>query len=299
MSSREFAALPTSRWLVSAALCTVFLFASGRLARGEDPKPMPPIKPGTSFDTEPPDGWSHIILFVEGRLASGDVDAASAKVHRYARMFNLVILADVGKDDEGVYRLLKTGVGFTTKIKGRNTVITLDTEEELGAELGFIARSVFEANEESLNDIKCVARSKNHVLFDAPTIMLYNGEHETMMVRYLVWASHKTGKVSTFVWLLNNPEGNEDYKLMEPTIQLLPENMREDRIMNVKGDRFTFGIPAKDAFALVRIPQGRAIKITPRLRKVAGLRKYDEESFVEMLRAITEAVEQSPPHRDL
>jgi hypothetical protein len=281
--------------MVSASM----LVSISRAGTAAEIAAMPTISPGTSFTDSPPEGWSNIVLFVEGRLGAGDFEDVSSRVKRYSKMFNLVILADVGKDAQGVHRLQKTGVGFTTKIKDRNTVITLATEEDLGAELGFIARSVFEANEESLNDIKRIARSKNHVIFDAPTMMLYKGEHELMTVRYLVWVSTKTGRLNTFVWLMDNPESDRAYKLMEPAIQMLPENMKEDRVMNVKGDRFTFGIPAKDAFALVRIPQGKAIPYTPRLEKVAGLRNYDRDSLTELLKAITEAVESAATRREL
>ena len=275
------------------------LTASSNRSIADELKPMPRIPAGTSFGETPPDGWSNIILFVEGRLGSGDLSAASSTVRQYSKLFNLVILADVAKDEQGAHRLKKAGIGFSKKINGLNTIITADTEEKLGAGLGFIARSVFKANEESLNEIKQVVRSANCILFDAPTIMLYDDEHEVLMVRYLIWASPNTGHISTFVWLLDYPEDGSNFKLMEPTIQLLPENMREDRVMNVKSDRFTFGIPAKDAFALVRIPQGRAIQVTPRLRDVAGLRAYDAASFTELLKAVTEAVQQTSTKRDL
>ena len=288
------------RLILVSVMCIAFCFSGVCLSSGaEEANPMPPIPPGTKFTTSPPAGWSNIVLFVEGRLGSGDMKAASAAARRYSKMFNLVILANVGTDDAGVHRLKRMGIGFTTKIKGHNTVITVDKEEELGAELGFIARSVFKANEESLSDINCVARSRNHVVFDAPTIMLYDGEHETMIVRYLVWASPKSGDISTFVWLLDNPPDNRNHRTMESTLQQLPENMREDRVMNVKGDRFTFGIPSKDAFALVRIPQGTAIKFTPRLKKIAGHRNYDKASLTELLQALTDAVPQQATSRDL
>ncbi len=286
------------RWL-TPALITLAMTAAPTRGFSAEPRPMPRIPSGTRFDTTPPEGWSNIVLFVEGRVASGDLSAASSTVRQYSKMFNLVMLADVAKDDEGVHRLTKVGIGFSTKIDGHNTVITVNTEEELGAGLGFIATSVFKANEASLSEIKQVERSKNCVLFDAPTIMLYKDEHETMMVRYLIWASPRSGHVSTFVWLMDYPADDSAYRTMEPTFQMLPENMREDRVMNVKADRFTFGIPAKDAFALVRIPQGRAISFTPRLSKVAGLRSYDEATFTELLQAITDAVKQSGTRRNL
>jgi hypothetical protein len=129
--------------------------------------------------------------------------------------------------------------------------------------------------------------------------MLYNDEHEVMMVRYLVWVSPGTGRISSFVWLLEEPLNGGNYRTAESTFQMLPENMREDRVMNVKADRFTFGIPAKDAFALVRIPQGKAVAYTPRLREIAGLRSYDTEAFTELLQAITEAVQEDSTPRSL
>jgi hypothetical protein len=209
-------------------------------------------------------------------------------------MFNLVILANVAKDDEGAYTLDKVAIGFSMMINGTNTVITTDTHGQLGANLGLIGRSVFVANEEALNDIKEVARYSNSVLFDAPTMMLHEGDHQLMMVRYLLWVSRSTGRLSTFVWLLDRDPDSGDYRVMEPTFQNLPENMREDRVMNVMGDRFTFGIPAKDAFALVRIPQGRAVPFTPRMRQVAGLSAFDTTKYRELLESIAEAVQREP-----
>lgn len=279
--------LVASLWLGLIAAGQVCAIGPAKL------EPMPTIADGVRFSDGPPEGWSHMILFVEGRIASGDVSAASSRVRDYASLFNLVILADVAQDAEGIYRLQKAGMGFTTKVNGHNTVVTADTANGHGANLGFVARQVLEANEESLKDIKVVVRSRNHLLFDAPTIMLYEGEHEPMMVRYLIWASPKTGRVSSFVWLLENTSEEEAYRPVEDAIQMLPENMREDRVLNVKGDRFLFGIPAKDAFALVRIPQGRAIRYTERLSKMAGLRNYDAGQFTELLQALTAAVNEN------
>ena len=280
--------------LLSALACTLL---HQRAAVAES-RPLARIPAGTRFDREPPEGWSHLVLFVEGRLASGDLSAASDSVRKYSKMFNLVILSNVTKGDEGSHALDKVAIGFSMKINGLNTVITTDTHGELGANLGLIGRSVFSANEAALDDIRLVARYSNSVLFDAPTMMLYDGDHHLMMVRYLLWVSRSTGRLSTFVWLMDRNPNSGDYRVMEPTFQLLPENMREDRVMNVMGDRFTFGIPAKDAFALVRIPQGRAIPFTSRLQSVAGLSSFDAEKFRELLEAIGEAVEKKPARTD-
>jgi hypothetical protein len=253
---------------------------------------VPQIPAGTRFDQTPPEGWSHIILFVSGRLASGDLSVVSNSVREYSQMFNLVFLANVRQRDDKTFELEKYGVGFSMKINGLNTVITTDTHKQLGADLGMIGRSVFAANQESLSKIKEVARFTNCALFDAPTMMLYEDDHCLMTVRYLIWVSHATGRITTFVWLLDREGESGAHRVVEPTVQLLPENMREDRVMNVMGDRFTFGIPSKDAFALVRIPQGRPVNITQRLAQVAGAETFDAARFRELLEAIGDAAQQ-------
>ncbi len=131
-------------------------------------------------------------------------------------MFNLVLLADVRQRDGGAYELSKYGVGFSMKINGLNTVITTDTHKQLGANLGMIGRSVFAANQDSLSAIKEVARFSNCVLFDAPTMMLYEDDHYLMTVRYLIWVSHTTGRVSTFVWLMDREGDTGEYRIVEP-----------------------------------------------------------------------------------
>lgn len=275
-------------------LVTCLLAAGGwQSARGEELKSVPTLPAGTKFNDAPPEGWSNIVLFVSGRLASGDVSAAPTKAHEYASMFNLVILADVRKREDGFYNLQRYGVGFSTKVDGVNTVITIDTAKELGVDLSMIGRSVFAANEESLGQIKEVARFSTCALIDAPTIMLYEGEHILMTVRYLIWASRTTGQLSTFAWLLDRTAETGDYQVVEPALQKLPDNMREDRVMNVLKSRFLFGIPSKDAFALVRIPQGQPVKFTERLQTVAGAETFDNARFRELLEALTEASQQT------
>ena len=288
---------------LGALLVAIGCALQGSLCRqsaAAGPEMLPRIPAGTSFDEEPPAGWSNIILFVEGRLGSGDVAAASVTVQKYAKMFNLVILANVARVESGDHYLDKIGIGFSTKINGRNTVITSASQEKLEANLGLVARSVFAANETSLDEIKQVARYSGCVLFDAPTIMLHRGEHRTMVVRYLVLVSRSSGQLNTFVWLLDRDPQNEKYCVVANTLQRLPPNMREDRVMNVKEDRFTLGIPSKDAFALVRIPQGTRYLFTERLRELAGATTFTKETFSQLLVAVHEAVvagQQSPVTR--
>jgi hypothetical protein len=141
-----------------------------------------------------------------------------------------------------------------------------------------------------VQDIHQVARYDTSMIFDAPTLMLYNGDHRMMMVRFLVWVSESSGRLGTAVWLLDQPLAGQDYRVVGKDFQLLRPNMREDRVMNVKGESITFGIPAADAFALVRIPQGRSYPITDRMRKAAGQAQFTVATYRELLVSVIEAM---------
>ena len=82
-------------------------------------------------------------------------------------------------------------------------------------------------------------------------------------------------------WLLGS-DGKGGYALAEPTLQLLPEALREDRVMSVDGRKFTLGVPAADAFALARIPQGTPVKFSPGLATLAAVRKFDAETALRL-----------------
>src|SRR5690606_14334126 len=88
---------------------------AARVAQGPPPasfddRPLGRIPAGTAFDpakfdTAPPRGFNRLVLFVNGRLASGDVDAAGDLVRKYAEVFNLVYLANVERQGAGRYYL--------------------------------------------------------------------------------------------------------------------------------------------------------------------------------------------------
>lgn len=289
-------------WLPSAAALALALVSLTSPCAAQDQPPAPSfaekqmdrIPAGTAFspknfDQSPPEDFNRLILFVEGRLGSGDVNAAGETVRRYAELFNLVYMANVGRKADGRYFLDKAAVGFSTKIKGRDTVITLDSEQRLGANLGFIGRNVFAGNEEALKDILQIARTPQAMLIHAPTRMLYQNEHRMMAVRFLIWVSPGDGNLWTMAYQLA-PMTDGSFTVVGDTFQVLKAGTIEDRVMNVKGDRFTLGIPAADAFALVRLPQGTAVPFTNGLKQLAAAKRYDEASFAQLLREFDAAM---------
>ncbi len=262
----------------------------GPVAWDSQRKPLAPIPAGTSFGEEPPEGWSDIVLLADGRLGDGDVSDVADGVADYVKMFDIAILANAERDESARYYLEKVGIGFTMKMDGKNTIVTIDSQEKLGADLDMIARDVLSGHEEGLADVRQVARDSAGMIVDVPTLMLHQGSHRIMIVRYLVRVSPDNGRSDTAVWLLVEGTSQQDYLLVEETFEHLPPNMREDRILNVDGKSLTFGLPADDAFAAVGIPRGRSHEFTDEMRKHAGRVSFSEEAYRELQSALTHAM---------
>ena len=262
----------------------------GPVAWDPQRRPLAPIPAGTSFDEEPPADWSDIILFANGRLGSGDVSDVAGGVRDYVKMFDIAILANAERDESGRYCMEKVGIGFTMRIDGKNTIVTLDSQKDLGADLDIIARDVLSGHEKGLADIRQAARDSASMMVDVPTLMLHQGMHRIMIVRYLVRVSPDNGRVDTVVWLLVEGASEEDYLLVEDTFEHLPPNMREDRILNVDGSCLTFGLPSDEAFAAVRIPQGTSYEYTDSMRAHAGRVNFNKETYRKLLSALADAM---------
>jgi hypothetical protein len=269
-------------------------------------QPISLIPPGTMFGEQPPEDWSNLISFVKGQLTRGDVEVVTDTVRYYAEIFNLVMLANVeagnpktGNSEAGnleagnnveangkrKFILDDVAVGFSMVIEEKNVIVTTETESQLGAKLSLLGRGVLEGNIGALAKVERVARTPNNLVIDAPASMLWDGEHRDMVVRYYIWVFPENGSVGTLVWLLN-PVKNQ-LQVADPTVQLLPPNMREDRIMHVDKEEFNFiGIPSKDAFALVQIPQGTAFKMTDEMKAIASESDYTPETLAKLTVAI-------------
>lgn len=225
------------------------------------------IAPGTVIGEGPPKGWSHLVEFVRPRLGAGDVDAVPAIAVRYSTMFHLAIVANVAADretnNELRYRLDRVAIGFAINQNNQNVITT-----SKHTNLGLIGQSVFEENEKCIADFVQVARTRTMLVFDAKAILLRGNEHQYMYIRH-AFVVTPAGNLLTFVWLLGS-ERNGTSVLAEDVLQLLPPNLQEDRVISVKREKFTFGIPSQDAFALVRIPQGTPIRHTAELKAVGA-----------------------------
>jgi hypothetical protein len=198
-------------------------------------------------------------------------------------MFHFTILANVrsaSRGDATSFSLDKVAIGSALEVNGKNVITTSD--QATGSELGFIGQKILQENENILrSDVRQVLRTPNMVVFDAQGFVLYNKKHAKMVMRHVILASPRDGKLSTFVWLMG-ADGRGGYALAERALQLLPPSMHEDRVLSVDANKFTLGIPSADAFALAHIPQGTPIKFTPELGRLAVTRRFTPETALQL-----------------
>ncbi|WP_404310550.1 pyruvate kinase [Neorhodopirellula lusitana] len=259
--------------------------------------PVSLIPPGTKFTDQAPENWSHLISFVRGKLTHGDVDAVTETVRYYGELFNLVMLANVEKNASHKYTLDQVAVGFSMNIDGKNVIVDSATEGELGGNLSMIGRGVLDRNVAALSQVEQVARTPNSLVLDAPATLLRDGEHREMVVRYYIWVFPENGNLGTLVWLLDPIQHGQVQTVADKTVQLLPPNMWEDRIMNVKKSEFNFvGLPTKKAFALVQIPQGTAFEMSQAMQAVAAEKNYTADTLAELTAAIAETLKAGAKH---
>lgn len=239
------------------------------------------IPPGTRVDTEPVEDWTHTLLYSQPRLGQGDVESTLPVVQRVASQFTLHYLANVTRDAGG-YRLDKVAVGFGTRIGNAQVIVDPASARSLGAKIDMFAKPLLEENDRSLNEMFQIAKSDTIVVWDQQLQMLRRGQHVPAVHRFAAVLDASSGRLQSFVWLLDVDAAGGLVVADEP-IQLLPPALREDRVLNVKGEFINgLGVPSKPAFGLVRIPNGTPAPMSPTLKDLAGRASYTSESLAQL-----------------
>ncbi len=252
------------------------------------------IPPGTVIDNEAPKGWSNLLIKSYSRPGAGDMKQLSAAADRLTRLLFTAIVADVkpeksGGDGKG-YKLAKVAVGLGTRIGDKDMVVTPDTQRRLGAGLGLLGRVVLRTAQEKLGDITIVARSATLMIFDSPSLMVVDGKHKPIVLRYAVLVEERTGRLNTLVWAL----GREDGKYSDPigAIQWLPPNLTGDCLLHVDGNEFSLGQPTEKAFAIMAPPKGqKEIRVGDDLKPLVVRSRFTTATAAELENKLREAIE--------
>jgi hypothetical protein len=253
------------------------------------------IPPGTLIGEQAPDGWTHLISIAKPRLGSGDVDALPSMAAELAETFSLVILARVGKDDDNTFMLEKVALGNAMEIAGNMTVVNSQSQDELGANLGFLGKRVLKSSEDMLAEVRMVARYRNLVVFDTPALLLVGDRHRSLWIRNVVWISPENGALGSVLWAMQG-NSNIGYSLVpdKKYIVQLPANLREDRVLNVDKDHITFGIPSMDAIAMAELPPGTKYPFPPSFEQIATINDFTPENMQSFAAELSNALRGTP-----
>jgi hypothetical protein len=262
------------------------------------PRAMPRIEAGTVIGEQAPLGWTHLVLHAVPRVAEGDVEKVSSTVASLASSFHLTVLARVDRrpgETPPRYELRNVAIGLAMNISGKEVIVTSDSQKALGAGLNFMDRRALAENEASLDRARQVARTPTMLVFDAAAVMWLEGDHRPAVHRHAVLVSPADGRLAALVWLLV-PATDVEYRLCGDSVEWLPAGLHEDRALHVDADKFVLGLPTKEAFALVRLPQGKDVPLTPALRQFGPSRFHSPRDAAALEAALGEAIGWSEPH---
>jgi hypothetical protein len=251
------------------------------------------IPPGTVIGTEAPKGWSNLIIKSYSRPGAGDMDQLSPTADRLSRLLFTAIVADVKAGGDKRNKLAKVAVGLGMRVRDKDTVITPDTQNRLGAGLGILARVVLRTAQEKLSEIVVVARSNTMMVFDSPSLMFLEGKHKPVVLRYAVLVEEKTGRLNTLVWVLARAEGGK-YSGPVGAIQWLPPNLTGDCLLHVDGGEFSLGQPTEKAFAMTAPPKGQQeIRVGEDLKPLTARPRFSATTAAELESKLREALKQA------
>jgi hypothetical protein len=174
--------------------------------------------------------------------------------------------------------LEEVATGFSANIPGRgDTVLSPDAEKKLGANLSFFARLVLSRCYEEQQKCRYLVRSDTMAIVDTPAIMLRDGKHRWVLIRYAFLVSERSGRLDSLVWMIDlDNQGRHAATVGE--ISWMPPNMILDGVMHVDASHFTFGIPADLAFACATPPQtDRRTPVPASLTELSALPQFTRE----------------------
>ena len=268
-------------------------------------QPLGQIPPGTVIGEQAPSGWTHLIVKSQPRIRDQDLALLDPRNIELASLFFTALLArvePVADSDPLRYRLDDAAVGFGTPVKGRDTILTPPSSYKLKAPIGLAGRIVLRACITERSTCCWAARSETFGLLDTPATMLRDGKHRTVVLRYALLVDAQRGTLDVVLWRIDrNPAG--DYLAPPGEAHWLPPDRHVDCTLAFDSEQSLLGIPARSAFAIEAIPQGRVQFALPESLAPIAARQYltaqaAAELESELRRILAELPSQPEPAAD-
>jgi hypothetical protein len=242
---------------------TMWLAAATPVAADDGPVAMIPA--GTVVDAAAPEGYTHLVIKSWPQVGAGDVASTpqrdidlaqtlfSAVVVRIAAQSDSVQQASSDRGDEA-FQIVEVATGAGTSIKGRDRIITPETQAELGADFGFLARQLLSAYTERLKQVRYAALRPQLAVVDAPGVFRIEEKNVAAMLRYLMLVDKQSGHLDTFVVQLQCDEAMQPQRVIGPMHHLAAACITRPTLYVDRNEYNVIGIPSDVAFAAIDIP---------------------------------------------
>ena len=169
------------------------------------------------------------------------------------------------------HRIRAIALGLGTSIGGRDVIITPETAGQHGVELDWITRDILTKGYETQRLARVVVHGPTMAVVDTPVWYRSDGRHRLLRFRYALLVDSFAGTLDTLVWLLD-----ADGTCGDGTAVILATNTIDEAELVPDPREFNaLGIPSDAAFAVDRLPSGRARLMLPSdLRPLAAQGKY-------------------------
>jgi hypothetical protein len=245
------------------------------------------IPAGTVIGEQAPQGWSNLIFKSRTRIGAGDVDKLGSQAKDFSGLFFTSMVANAKPQGAGKgYRLDKVAYGLGTRIDGKDVIVTPESQKRLGANLGFLARTVLERSSDRIKQTAVAARSDTVAVVDNPAVLLYQGSHRNALLRFALLVD-STGRLDTFLWGINRNEEGTNQELIG-AIEWLAPNQIQEPVLHVDGSQVSrLGIPSDTALALSRIHPGKKhLEPTEEFKKLATKDRVSPEDARQLERQL-------------
>jgi hypothetical protein len=263
------------------------------------PRPVGGIPAGTVVDSPTPDGWSYRVLVLDYRVGSGDVSRLPAGVadglERLSHVYLASVEAEPRPNGPPAYRLSRLGVGISTPVRGRDTVVTPDQLKEVGANLDLATQAALGKHQERLPTIWIVARSNTMAVIDSPIYVNRDDRHRQAVMRQAWLIDPSSGRLEPLFWLL--VRDGDGFRPLGDPLTWLQCGGRYRLLSHVDAREFTFGLPLKEpCMAIQGPPQGRQdLAVTPELRGLLNRGVFTEDEARSLERALRQALHAAAP----
>jgi hypothetical protein len=245
------------------------------------PRPISVIPPGTVIGDGPPEGWTHLLIKSYPRAGAGDVDRLSASMRDVAEKLFSVMVArvEVVPDSQPPrYRFAEVASGVGVRIGEQDVVVSPDRYREFGARLGLYGPWALDAAYGRVKAAAIVLSADALMVYDAPMIMLRDGRHAPVVLRYAFVLDPATGRLDWLQWFIDQ-DADGGYLTAQGPMELLAPGHQETRIVHIDASKFRFGFLTEQALALTKLYTGRKQLPFPEgFQELAGQKPFTPES---------------------